>query len=283
MAKFTCIPPAKGSSGEVSGRAATAKLKYASDNTTALGTIPTFNIPDGKIDHLTAKFQRFCGWSEEFAVTIYWPVCYMTLLGDCNSMFDTLVSLTAALKARLPGIEEDPAHVDCSIPWAVTLICQAETVADQQSLLCTSEELECDCTECIDSSQMSTFCCSTETLINNRSTAHGGDMHQSTLDIVRRFVLGIARRFMDTARAMERNQLNFQTKMVAAVNGLSGRMSSVEGALNCLSNASSTHVRALWQRPPVHTAAPAKPERSREGLRLLLGSCTCAHGPIAGA
>jgi hypothetical protein len=181
MAKFTCIPPTKGSNGEVSGGAATAKLKYASDNTTALGTIPTFNIPDGKIDHLTAKFQRFCGWSEEFAVTIYWPVCYMTVLGDCNSMFDTLVRLTAALKARLPGIEEDPAQVDCSIPCAITLICQAETVADQQSLLCTSEEPECDCTECFDSSQMSTFCCSTETLIKTRSTAHGGGMHESTL------------------------------------------------------------------------------------------------------
>jgi hypothetical protein len=70
MAKVTCIPPAKGNSGEVSGGAATAKLKYASDNTTALGTIPTFNIPDGKIDRLTAKFQKLCGWSEEFAVTI---------------------------------------------------------------------------------------------------------------------------------------------------------------------------------------------------------------------
>ena len=96
-------------------------------------------------------------------------------------MFDTLVRLTAALKVRLPGIEEAPAQVDCSIPCAITLICQAETVADQQSLLCTSEEPECDCTECFDSSQMSTFCCSTETLIKTRSTAHGGGMHESTL------------------------------------------------------------------------------------------------------
>ena len=177
MAKFTCIPPVKGSSGEVSGGAATAKLKYASDNTTALGTIPTFNIPDGRIDHITTKFQRFCGWSEEFAVTVYWPVCYMTVLGDCNSMFDTLVRLTAALKARLPGIEEGRAHIDCLIPCAITPIChcQAETVADQQSLLCTSEEPECGCTECFDSSQMSTlccsteFCCSTETLLGSNS------------------------------------------------------------------------------------------------------------------
>ena len=63
------------------GGAVVSKLEYASDNTTALGT-----IPDGKIDHLTAKFQRFCGWCEEFAVIVYWPVCYMTVLGDCNSI-----------------------------------------------------------------------------------------------------------------------------------------------------------------------------------------------------
>ena len=39
MAKFTCIPPVKGSSGEINGGATTAKLKSASDDTTALGTI----------------------------------------------------------------------------------------------------------------------------------------------------------------------------------------------------------------------------------------------------
>ena len=158
------------------------KLKYASDNTTALGTIPNFNIPDGKIDHLTAKFQRFCGWCEEFAVTIYWPVCYMTVLGDCNSMFDTLVRITAALKARLPGIEEDPITVDCSIPAAITLNCEVETLADQQSLLCTSEEPTCSCdNHSSGSCDMATFYCSTETLINTRSTSHGGGMHEPSL------------------------------------------------------------------------------------------------------
>ena len=54
-------------------------------------------------------------------------------------------------------------------------------------------------------------------------------------------LLDIATRFMNTARAMERNQLDFQTKMVAVVNDLSGRVSSIEGALNCLSNAYSIH------------------------------------------
>ena len=58
MAKFTCIP-VKDSGGDVSGGSAVSKLEHASDNTTALGTIPNFNIPDRKIDHLTAKFQRF--------------------------------------------------------------------------------------------------------------------------------------------------------------------------------------------------------------------------------
>ena len=177
MSKFTCLPPSKGADSEISGGAHVAKLKYASDNTTALGNIPSFIIPEGKIDHLTAKFQRFCGWCEEFAVTIYWPVCFMTVLGDQNSMFDTLVRITAALKARLPGIEQDPDDVDHTIPAGITLICEQESTADIQSLLCTSEEPTCDCGDCIEA--VMTY--STETLVNTRSDSHGGGMHEPTL------------------------------------------------------------------------------------------------------
>ena len=54
MPKFNLLPPAPGSSGEVSGGMAVAKLKYVSYNTTALGMIPSFITPDGKMDHLTA-------------------------------------------------------------------------------------------------------------------------------------------------------------------------------------------------------------------------------------
>ena len=59
----------------------------------------------------------------------------MTVLGDCNSMFaiDTLVRITAALKARFPGIEEDPVTIDCSIPATITLNCEVETLADWQA------------------------------------------------------------------------------------------------------------------------------------------------------
>ena len=156
---------------------AVAKLKYASDKTTALGMIPSFVIPDGKIDHSTAKFQRFCHWCEEFAITIYWPVCFMTVLGDCNSMFDTLVRITAALKARLPGIEEDPADVDCSIPASITLICEPETAIDRQSLICTSEEPTCECGDF----PHSDACYSSETLVNARDNDHGGGMHVPSL------------------------------------------------------------------------------------------------------
>ena len=141
MSKFNRLPPAPGSNGEVSGGMAVAKLKYTSDNTTALGMILSFIIPDGKNDHLTAKFQRFCHWCEEFAITAYWPVCFMAVLGDCNSMFDTLVRITAARKARLPDIEDNPIDADCSIPVGITLICEAETTADKQSLICTYHKL----------------------------------------------------------------------------------------------------------------------------------------------
>jgi hypothetical protein len=177
MSKFNRLPPSPGSSGEVSGGMAVAKLKYASDNTTALGMIPSFVIPDGKIDHLTAKFQRFCHWCEEFAITIYWPVCFMTVLGDCNSMFDTLVRITAALKARLPGIEEDPADIDCSIPASITLICEPETASDRQSLICTSEEPTCECGDF----PHSDACYSNETLVNTRGSDHGGGMYEPSL------------------------------------------------------------------------------------------------------
>ena len=56
------------------------KLKYGCDNTTALGLIATLTIPDGKIEHLMAKYQRFCGWCEEFAITVYWHDCFMLCL-----------------------------------------------------------------------------------------------------------------------------------------------------------------------------------------------------------
>ena len=66
MSKFNRLTPAPGSNGEVSGGMTIARLKYASDNSTALGMIPSFTIPEEKIDHLTAKFHRLCHWCEEF-------------------------------------------------------------------------------------------------------------------------------------------------------------------------------------------------------------------------
>ena len=106
----------------------------------------------------------------------------MTVLGDCNNMFDTLVRITAALKAQLLGIEEDPITVDCSIPAVITLNCIVETLADKQSLLCTSEEPTCSCdSHNSGSCDMATFCCSIETLIKTRSTSHGGGMHGPSL------------------------------------------------------------------------------------------------------
>ena len=99
------------------------KLKYGCDNTTALGSIASLTIPDGKIEHLMAKYQRFCGWCEEFAITCYWQVCFMSVLGDHNSMFVTLVRLTASLQRRIPGMGEDSDDVD-ALP--ITLICQRD-------------------------------------------------------------------------------------------------------------------------------------------------------------
>ena len=92
-------------------------------------------------------------------------------------MFDTLFRITAALKARLPGIEEDPDDVDCSIPAGITLICEAETAADKQSLICTSEEPTCECGDL----PHSHACYSSEALVNTRGKDHGSGMHEPSL------------------------------------------------------------------------------------------------------
>ena len=85
-----------------------------------------------------------------------------------------------------------------------------------------------------------------------------------TADSDERFdnLLAIAKRFMDTARAMERNQRSFQTKMIADVNDLSSRVSSVEGAVNCLSNAYST--RSLKST----SVSPMRSKRTADGLQV---------------
>ena len=69
---------------------------------------PLFAIPFDPVFTL----QRFCGWCEEFAITVYWHVCFMSVLGDHNSMFDTLVRMTSALRLRIPGMVEDAETVD---------------------------------------------------------------------------------------------------------------------------------------------------------------------------
>ena len=67
--------------------------------------------------------------------------------------------------------------IDSSIPAGITLICEPETTADRQSLICTSEEPTC---ECGDVSHSHT-CYSNETLVNTRGNDHGGGMYEPSL------------------------------------------------------------------------------------------------------
>ena len=99
-----------------------------------------------------------------------------------------------------------------------------------------------------------------------------------TADSDERFenLLDIARSFMNTTRAMERNQLNFQTTMIAAVNDLSGRVSSVEGALNCLSNAYST--RSLKST----SVSPMRAKRTVEGVQIPVDNSQVTPLSLAG-
>jgi len=62
----------------------------------------------------------------------------MSVLGDHNSMFDTLVRMTEALKLRIPGIAQDADDVD-ALPLPFTLMTQTEIVQDQQALMCISD------------------------------------------------------------------------------------------------------------------------------------------------
>ena len=100
-----------------------------------------------------------------------------------------------------------------------------------------------------------------------------------TADSDERFenLLDIARSFMNTTRAMERNQLNFQTTMIAAVNDLSGRVSSVEGALNCLSNAYSTRSLKSTSVSPMRGA-----KRTVEGVQILVNNSQVTPLSLAG-
>ena len=68
----------------------------------------------------------------------------MSVLGDCNSKFDTRVRLTAALKARLPGIVQNNPDADA---MPITLICGTENLADMQSFVCSSESPHCSCSD----------------------------------------------------------------------------------------------------------------------------------------
>ena len=99
-----------------------------------------------------AKFQRFAGWVEEFAITVYWPTCFVSVLDDHNSMFDTLVRMTKALRLRIPGMAQDVDDID-ALPLPITLMTQTETVLDQQALMCIFDSPTCDCCSVLDCEQ----------------------------------------------------------------------------------------------------------------------------------
>ena len=90
----------------------------------------------------------------------------MSVLGDHNSMFDTLVRMTAALRLRIPGMNEDPETVD-ALP--ITLMSLAETEIDASSLICMSEAA--DCGGCCSGTLVAAEMAGIEVMVNTRSSS----------------------------------------------------------------------------------------------------------------
>jgi len=59
----------------------TAKLLFLSDSTTGISQWKSLHIPDGIMDHLSAKARRFYSWADKVAGTQYWPMAIRHIPG----------------------------------------------------------------------------------------------------------------------------------------------------------------------------------------------------------
>ena len=76
------------------------KLLILSDSTTALSQWSKVSLPDGVLEHLSAKARRFHGWADKVAYTRYWPMCTRHLPGDQNDISHILSHLGEQTRDR---------------------------------------------------------------------------------------------------------------------------------------------------------------------------------------
>ena len=89
------------------------KFAWGSDSTVTIFRLPKLTLPETKINHLSAKIQRFIGWSEEAAMTRFWPSVRPHTPGALNSLADAAVRIVKQLQAVYPDVVEvDAPHVD---------------------------------------------------------------------------------------------------------------------------------------------------------------------------
>jgi hypothetical protein len=99
-----------------------AKFAWGSDSTVTIFRLPKLTLPETKMDYLSAKTQRFIGWSDEFAMTRFWPSCRLHTPGVLNCLADACVRIVAQLKAAYPDcVEQDAEDIDCSDVCAMPL------------------------------------------------------------------------------------------------------------------------------------------------------------------
>jgi len=89
------------------------KYAWGTDSTVTIWRLPKLTLPEMKINHLSAKVQRFIGWSEEAAMTRFWPQCRLHTPDTLNNLADACCRIVAQLQSAFPGIvSQDTEDVD---------------------------------------------------------------------------------------------------------------------------------------------------------------------------
>ena len=78
----------------------TAKLLFLSDSTTGISQWLSLHIPEGIMDHLSAKARRFYSWADKVAGTQYWPMSIRHIPGTEISLPHMLSHLGDQLRDR---------------------------------------------------------------------------------------------------------------------------------------------------------------------------------------
>ena len=92
------------------------KYGWGSDSKITLFRIPKLTLPDLKIQYLCAKVQRFSGWSDESAMTRYWPCCRLFTPDIINNLADACARIADQMRKLRPDlIDKDPESVDRTV------------------------------------------------------------------------------------------------------------------------------------------------------------------------